>query len=190
MHIYLASRSPQRLQLLEHAGYTVTLVPPDVDEPPLVVFPSPESYVLCVACMKASSARHRVPSGVLLAADTLAVVAGQPLGKPRDRDDARRMLRALSGSAHAVLSGLCLCHLPNAVYLAAVETTTLRMRVWSDAEIDAYLDSGRWQDKAGAYAIQESTDSFIEHRDGSLSNVIGLPMERLEELLHRLGLER
>jgi septum formation protein len=183
MHLYLASRSPQRLHLLQQAGYEVSVVATDVDEPALGLFPSAESYVLCTACLKASAARRHVPEGVIVAADTLAVVAAAPLGKPGDRADAGRMLRTLSGSVHEVLTGLCLCRVPDGVYLAAVETTRLRMRHLTDAEIEAYLDSGCWKDKAGAYAIQQPTDPFIAQRDGSLSNVIGLPLERLEELI-------
>jgi septum formation protein len=188
MHLYLASRSPQRLRLLQQAGHDVTVVPSAVDEPPTELFPSPEAYVLCASCLKASAARPRVPAGVIVAADTLAVVAGNSLGKPRDRDDARRMLQLLSGSTHAVLSGLCLCTRPDDVFLAAVETTRLRMRPWSDAEIDAYLNSGKWNEKAGAYAIEVAHDPFVVHREGSLTNVVGLPTERLEELLHRAAL--
>jgi septum formation protein len=183
MHLYLASRSPQRRHLLEQAGYEVTVVTCDVKEPPLEDFPSPDAYVLCVACLKASIARPRVPAGVIVAADTLAVVDGKPLGKPRDHDDARRMLHSLSGSSHAVQTGLCLCRRPGDAYLAAVETTRLRMRAWSADELDAYLDSGKWRQKAGAYAIEVPDDPFIAQRVGSLTNVIGLPIERLQELL-------
>jgi len=186
MHLYLASRSPQRLELLLRAGYEVDIVASGVDEPPLENFPSPESYVLCAACLKASEARVHVPAGLLLAADTLAVVEGRPLGKPADRNEAEQMLRSLSGSAHQVHSGLCLCKMPESIYVAAVETTNLRMRRWTESEIAAYLDSEEWVGKAGAYAIQETAERFVQQREGSLTNVIGLPMERLEELVAHL----
>lgn len=180
--IFLASRSPQRRALLERAGYRVEPIGVQVVESAPAGGAAPEQHVHQNALLKVEAARAKVGSGLILAADTVAHVAGEILGKPRDRADARRMLELLSGSRHEVLTGICLCRIPERIYVSAVETTVLVLRCWGRAQIDAYLDSGRWHDKAGAYAIQETDDPFVERLEGSVSNVIGLPLERLERL--------
>lgn len=183
MLVHLASRSPQRLRLLTEAGYDVRVIAIDVAEPPVDSFADVESYVLATAMMKAAVASKQVPQGVLVAADTMTVVNGDVMGKPSDRDDAEGMLRRLSGSVHRVLSGLAVCRMPQRVFVGAVESTRLQMAVLSEEQLREYLDGGDWREKAGAYGIQEVEDAFIVGRDGSLSNVIGLPLERLASLL-------
>lgn len=181
--ITLASRSPQRRDLLERAGFPVWVVEPEVEEAAGDGALSPACHVHQNAWLKAQAGARRAATPLVVAADTVACVEGEILGKPRDRFDARRMLERLSGSRHEVLTGLCLWRVSDSVCLSTVETTTLSMRPWSPDERTAYLESGAWQGKSGAYAIREANDPFVEQMVGSVTNVIGLPLERLQQLL-------
>jgi septum formation protein len=123
----------------------------------------------------------------VLGADTEVAVGDTVLGKPRDREHAREMLRSLSGTTHRVLTGVCLLDARSGARLEGVARTRVTMRALADAEIGAYVDSGEGDDKAGAYAIQETGDRFVTRVDGSWSNVVGLPMELLRGLLEQAG---
>lgn len=122
---------------------------------------------------------------IVIAADTVAALADRVLGKPTDRDDAITILECLSGTTHRVLTGVCV-RTVNAE-LAAVDSTEIRFRPLERDEIVAYVDSGEAMGKAGAYAIQESGDSFVAEIRGSRSNVVGLPLIALTELINELG---
>lgn len=184
--LVLASRSPRRRALLREVGFAFRVVAPDVDETP----PPGPAAAACAAIARrkaeAAVARLRRPA-VVLAADTLVVVRGSLVGKPRGRSEARTILRRLSGTTHQVVTGVCVARAgatrPSFRTFAA--TTRVTMRRWSKAEIEAYLDSGEWRGKAGAYAIQESADRFVTRVAGSWSNVVGLPMERVVTALAR-----
>lgn len=151
----------------------------DVDERPLPG-ERPSEYVLRVALEKAR-ASSRTSDEVVLAADTAVVVDGLILGKPSSPADAARMLRLLSGRVHAVLTGVAIRH--GGRELAAVESTTATFADMSDDEIDWYVSSGEPSDKAGAYAIQGLASRFVARIDGSYSNVVGLPVERVRRML-------
>jgi septum formation protein len=180
--LILASASPRRRQLLAEAGYRFEVDPSDVEEPEPGPGTSPEGYVAWLAWKKASSVALRRGDGLILAADTVGAVAGAILNKPADRDDAERMIRLQEGRDSTVLTGLCLYHAGRAEWVGAVETSIVRFRRLEDDERGAYLDSGRWEGKSGAYGIQDR-DPFVDVVRGSVSNVVGLPMERLEALL-------
>jgi septum formation protein len=124
---------------------------------------------------------------VILAADTSVVVGGEILGKPSADADAARMLRRLSGRRHEVMTGVSLRH--GASELACVEVTTVEFSPLDDADIAWYVASGEGRDKAGAYAIQGRASRFVPRIDGSYSNVVGLPVARVRELLGNLGVE-
>jgi septum formation protein len=112
---------------------------------------------------------------------------GRLVGKPADRDQARRILSTLAGTTHQVISGVTLYQPAADRRLIEHAVTYVTMRPMSDAELEGYLDTGEWQGKAGAYAIQEHADAFVTRTEGSFTNVIGLPMELLAEMLVRFG---
>ncbi len=120
---------------------------------------------------------------LVLGADTVAVAGREILGKPVDREDARRLLRLLCGDRHRVLTGLALVTIADGAVRTDVVETAIMMRPLSDREIDAYVESGESDGKAGAYAIQETGDRFVTGIDGSYTNVVGLPLERLSVML-------
>ncbi|MBX6312470.1 MAG: Maf family protein, partial [Isosphaeraceae bacterium] len=157
-------------------------------DPSGVEEPEPEgaidlaAYVAGLAWRKARAVAQRRGRGLILAADTACGVAGQILNKPADRADAERMIRLQEGRDTEVLTGLCLYRSKSHEWVGAVEASVVRFRPLSDEERAAYLDSGRWRGKAGAYGVQDN-DPFITVVAGSWSNVVGLPMERLATLL-------
>ena len=140
-------------------------------------------YVLRVAREKARA----VQGAIVLAADTAVVLRGEVLGKPSGAEDARRMLRALSGTVHEVLTGVCVRRATDAlaIELDAVVSTEVRFAPLSPAEVDWYVATGEPLDKAGAYAIQGLAGAFVRELRGSVSNVIGLPLSETLELLRR-----
>lgn len=178
-HLILASGSASRKQLLENAGYRVTAVVSGIDEPDLAGFPDLHAGLIYLAHLKARAVQQQGKSGLILAADTVSLTDQSILGKPRDLDDARHMLHQLSGSKHAVLTGFCLLRTTDGLTWSGVEQTSIIMRQWTAAEIQAYLDSGEWEGKCGAYGLQLPEDPFITEMQGSASNVIGVPLERL-----------
>jgi len=184
--IILASNSPRRRELLAQIGLSFIVAPADVDES---VLPgeSPEAYAARVALDKARTAAQRAMQGIIIAADTIVVADGSILGKPSGTADARRMLSMLSGNVHEVITGLAV--LDAASGRSAVRTSVTRVwfRDLSDREIDAYVATGEPLDKAGAYGIQERGALFVERIEGCYSNVVGLPLSQLGEMLRDHG---
>jgi len=182
--LVLASQSPRRRELLAQLGVALEVRPADADESVLPGEP-PHEYVLRVAREKARA----VAGPVVLAADTAVVLGREVLGKPRDAEDARRMLRALSATSHEVLTAVCVRRAQPAlaVELDVVVTTRVRFARLGDAEIDWYVSTGEPLDKAGAYAIQGAGGAFVLGVEGSVSNVVGLPLAETAELLARAG---
>jgi septum formation protein len=179
----LGSSSPARRYLLERAGYRFDVRPSSIDEPTHAGYPSPRHLVQHIAWLKASAVALRIDDGILLAADTVAWLDGAVLGKPADESDARRILRMLGGRVHELWTGVCLWRRPDDVQLAWQERTLVRFKALSDAELDEYIVSREWENNAGGYAIKEDGDPYIGIVEGSLTNVIGLPMETLASLL-------
>ena len=179
----LASASSRRLELLRRIGIEPNVRPADVDETPLPD-EHPEALVARLAEAKASAVATE-PDHLVIAADTVVVVDDGVLGKPSGPDDARRMLAALSGRSHEVMTGV---HVTlGAEAAAAVETTSVRFRSLTADEIDAYVATGEPLDKAGAYAIQGGGGMFVESISGSDSNVVGLPLATVVRLARDLG---
>jgi septum formation protein len=179
--LILASASPRRAALLSERGYEFTVGAAAWDEPPpdtLGIGPARTAEVL--AWLKARSVADRHPGAHVLGADTVVVLGGRIIGKPVDEPDARRILGALSGSAHQVITGVALIHADVASCRIGHGVTDLSMNEMTAADIDHYIASGEWRGKAGAYAIQETADRFVSVRRGSWSNVVGLPMELVE----------
>jgi septum formation protein len=180
--LILASASPRRRQLLEEAGYAFEVDPSDVDEPGPDAGADPAEYAAGLAWRKARAVARRRGSGLVLAADTVCAVGGEILNKPLDRADAERMIRLQEGGDAEVITGLCLHRGDRDEWVGAAEVSVVRFRSLTDAERVAYLDSGRWEGKSGAYGVQDG-DPFVSVARGSFSNVVGLPMERLAALL-------
>ncbi|MHC2066678.1 Maf family protein [Bremerella sp. T1] len=185
--LILASQSPRRQLLLKEAGYDVTVITPSPEaETPPRLDETPRESVLRIAREKAEDVATRVESGLILAGDTLAELDGKPLGKPRDREHAREILQRLRGRDHFVWSAVCLWKKPGNEILVDADQTTVKMAALSDDQIEEYLDSGLWEGKAGAFGIQDRT-GWVEIDEGSLTNVVGLPMELLENMLRKMG---
>lgn len=142
-----------------------------------------------LALRKATEVAARVEEGLILGADTIVECDGCLLGKPKDRDEARRFLQRLSGRSHQVITGLAIVQTGDARTEVGHEVTEVRMRALTDAEIDAYVRTGEPFDKAGGYAIQGAAETFIEGIKGSFTNVVGLPLGRLRALLLRFGID-
>lgn len=188
--LILASRSSRRRQLLEEAGYEFTVVPPsDSAECGVCSGENPAQLVARLAYQKAADVAARIEEGLVLGCDTVAECDGQILGKPEDEDHARRMLKALSGRRHRVFSGVCLWKRPETEPLVRVETTILQMDRLSEEALEDYLASGGWEGKAGAFGYQDRL-GWVHIVEGSESNVVGLPMELLAEMIVGSGLDR
>ena len=184
--LILASRSPRRRELLAAAGYEFEVCPPsDTAESGECENETPSQFVIRMARQKAADVARRIERGLVVGCDTVAECGGRILGKPLDREHAREMLNVLSGREHRVLSGLCLWPAPDGKPASRVAVTTLRMDPLSRRQLDAYLAGGRWQGKAGAFGYQDGLD-WVHVVEGSESNVVGLPMELLAEMLGEL----
>jgi len=182
--LVLASASPRRRALLAGLGLSFEAIAPGVDET-VHEGETPLTYVLRVAREKAAAGARRSPGALVLAADTAVVLGGLILGKPASVDDARRMVRALSGRRHSVMTGVAL---DGSARASAVVETAVWFRELTEGEISWYAASGEPLDKAGAYAIQGAGGMLVQRIDGSASNVVGLPLAETVELLQRAGL--
>ncbi len=188
MKLILASASPRRAEVLRDAGIPFEAMPTDVDEARRPN-ESPEELVARLAEAKARFVAARAGSGpaIVVGADTEVVVDGQVLGKPASAEDARGMLRQLSGQTHRVITGLAVIRLPDGAMRKEQETTLVTFAPLSEQEIEAYVASGEPFDKAGAYAIQGRGGRYITRVEGCYFNVVGLPLARVYRILRELG---
>jgi len=197
--IYLASRSPRRRELLKQIGIKFNLLlmretigrPIDVDETP-IVGETPADYIYRVVRAKASEGYKRIiqrkfPVLPVLVADTIVLLDGSIMGKPKDTFEAEKMLKSLSGRSHQVLTAIGL-GIKDQVQIR-LSTTTVRFREITEREIRRYLESHNFLDKAGAYAIQGLAAVFIVEISGSYSGVMGLPLYETAQLLEEAGIE-
>ena len=179
--IVLASASPRRAELLRAAGIDFEVQPANVDEA-IAAGESPNEYVSRLAEAKARLVYERDVRRTVLAADTAVVVDAHILGKPLDETDASRMLRMLSGGTHEVLTAVSVFH-PGQIVDTRVEATTVEFAPLSDTDINWYVSSGEPMDKAGAYAVQGLASRFVTRIEGSYSNVVGLPVALVYQML-------
>lgn len=181
MRIVLASRSPRRIELIQQLGITAEVVPADIDESPLNN-ESPVEYVRRLAQQKALAVKERTATNLpVLAADTTVDVDGIILAQPTDTEDARRMLKMLSGRAHRVHTGVVVAN--GAEVDSVVVTSIVTFHPITDEAMDWYLSTGESVGKAGAYAVQGEAGVLVESVKGSMSNVIGLPLRETASLL-------
>lgn len=189
MRLLLASASPRRAELLRTAGFEFDVQPADVDER-VLEGEAPDTYVRRVAEAKAAGVVRLAGGRVVLAADTVVVVDWTILGKPAGHEDATRMLRLLSGRRHSVLTAVVVLAPrfgADGWRATRVEETVVEFGPLSAAEVAWYVDSGEPQDKAGAYAIQGLASRFARRIEGSYSNVVGLPIAAVHEMLSELS---
>lgn len=180
MKLILASASPRRRELLEAAGLACQVEPVDVDET-RTPGETPGVYVARVARLKAEAGVARHPTRVVIAADTAVIVGDEVLGKPSDDHDAARMLRLLSGRTHQVLTAVAVGAAGRMI--VDLETTTVWVGALSSEDLAWYVASGEPRDKAGGYAIQGLASRFIPRIEGSYTNVVGLPVHKVYEIL-------
>jgi len=184
--IILASASPRRTELMALAGIKFDVVPADIDEK---VLPGekPSEHVLRLSREKADAVAGSTNGRFFIGADTVVVLDDQIMGKPADDSEAFRMLSALSGRKHEVITGFSVFDRISGIHLARSVHTEVMFKELSEREIRAYIATGCPMDKAGAYAMQGGAVHFIRSICGSYTNVIGLPMTELYETLDQLG---
>ncbi len=207
--IILASSSPRRRQLLAEAGYKFKVVVPDVDESEFPADMKPCRYAEQLALAKAKSVAAKFPDSLVIGADTVVDFDGEIIGKAADAKEAEQIIRKIFSRPHKVITAVAIVRLRDGVEIVQSDTTTVYPKRMTDEQIAGHIKRGSWRDKAGAYAIsasplrggrdsalgetsphgelaeggKESGDEFVERIEGSLTNVMGLPMELLERLL-------
>jgi septum formation protein len=188
--LILASASPRRREILGQLGVVFSVVPSGIDEQ-LLPAETPEEHVQRLAKEKAHEVQQRMSADPaqpsILAADTIVLIDGEVLGKPRDDDDAQRMLLLLSGKTHRVLTALAACEVGGPWEYARLVTTDVKFRVLDPRMARAYVNSGEGRDKAGSYAIQGLGAGLVREISGSYTNVVGMPAAETLDLLHRAG---
>lgn len=184
--LILASASPQRARLLEQLGLDFTAIPADIDETPRPG-ETPEALAERLARTKAEALSAAYPGARILGSDTVVAFGDEAFGKPRDLADAKRMLSALGGTTHRVITGVAL--FAQGVTETAAVVSAVSLDVLSEAAIEAYWATGEPQGAAGAYAIQGHAGQFVSHLSGSFSAVMGLPVYETAALLRASGLD-
>ncbi len=182
LEFILASASPRRRELLAEAGFSFIVDPSNIIEREPKKGEDPSIYAYNLAWLKARTVAERHPDRLVLAADTICVLGNDILNKPKDRADAERMVRMQEGRDVEVRTAFVVFRHDKFDWAAAVERSTVHFKRLSKVERQAYLDSGQWEGKAGAYGVQDG-DKVVRVIDGSVSNVVGLPIERLGALL-------
>jgi len=186
--LVLASASPRRRQLLGLGNWACTVVVSDVDESQRAA-ESPKDYVLRLAREKALAVAEQTdPDGIVIAADTAVIDDAEILGKPKDKEDAERMLRQLRGRTHQVYTGLAVLRVRDGKMFTELCVTDVPMRAYSDDEISGYVQTGDPMDKAGAYAIQHPQFQPVESMHGCYASVMGLPMCHVLRALHKFDI--
>lgn len=184
MQLILGSASPRRKELLEGAGFSFRVLSSDCDET-VADDLTPDLLVQELALLKARDVASKISDrdALIIGADTLVALGNEIMGKPKDREDAIRMLRLLSGSCHQVYTGVCVIRRSDGFTVAQCERTDIHFRDLSDDEIISYVDTGEPFDKAGSYAVQGEGRGFVSTIDGDYNNVVGLPVDRLSQIL-------
>ena len=186
LDLVLASASPRRAELLDQIGVVPNLiVPPKIDET-VITGESPRQLVSRLSVNKAIWVSEKHSGSIILAADTIVACGRRILSKAENLEQARNFLNLLSGRRHNVISGLAIIS-PNGSLHKRIVETRVNFKRLSPTELDLYLKSGEWEDKAGAYAIQGSAAKFVKSINGSYSNVVGLPLFETAQLLEGLG---
>ena len=181
--VILASQSPRRIELLKTVIKNFRIVPSKIDEVCDIDL-SPEENAVLLGREKATWVAKHHPHNLVIGADTMVVLKNKIIGKPTDAENARQILKQLSGQEHKVITGVAVVHLK---IFSAVSISHVRIKALTQNEINSYVKSGEPMDKAGAYAIQGEGSFLVESYSGSYSNIIGLPMDLLKDLLQKLN---
>jgi septum formation protein len=184
----LASISPRRREILGGLGISFCVDSSGIEEPPRTAHESPSRYAIRLARLKAKAVASRHSSGLVLAADTIVVLGNRIFAKPEDCSEARTMLRSLSGRWHEVVSGICLLDCRAQRTYSAFSRSRVHFRRLSAAEIEWYLNTGDYRDKAGAYGIQGFASLFIDRIEGCYFNIVGFPVAAFEKLCRKAGI--
>ncbi len=184
--IILASASPRRVELLASTGITFEVTPSAIPET-AIPGETPDEHVLRLSREKALDVAGKTGGRFFIGADTIVLCDGEIMGKPEDSADAERMLRKLSGTAHEVITGFTVYDVENDFHLSKAVSTRVFFKELRGEEIQAYIDTGCPFDKAGAYAIQGGAAYMIPKIEGSYTNVVGLPLSEVVEMLRQMG---
>jgi len=178
--VILASASPRRAELLKKIIEDFEVIPSKIDESKITAN-TPEEFARSAALAKAKEVAKTNPNAVIIGADTIVVLGGKILGKPKDKKDAFEMLQSLSGKTHQVITGIAI--VDGEKVTTGAETTQVTMKKVATETIQNYVESNRPLDKAGSYGIQEIEGDFVEKVYGDYDNVVGLPTQKLKDLL-------
>ena len=181
--VILASQSPRRIELLKTVIKNFRIVPSKIDEVCDIDL-SPEENAVLLGREKATWVAKHHPHNLVIGADTMVVLKNKIIGKPTDAENARQILRQLSGQEHKVITGVAVVY---SKIFSAASISHVRIKTLTPNEINSYVESGEPMDKAGAYAIQGEGSFLVESYSGSYSNIIGLPMDLLKDLLQKLN---
>ena len=184
----LASASPRRSEILMRLGMEFRVDPSVIPEPGRRPHETPSKYAIRVACFKAAETAGRHSSGIVVGVDTIVVLDNAILGKPESLADARSMLQSLSGRWHEVLSGICLIDCSDGRKHSSFGRSRVHFRRLSPDEIQWYLGTGEYRDKAGAYGVQGYASLLIDHIEGCYFNIVGFPLAAFERLCRRSGI--
>jgi septum formation protein len=184
----LASASPRRHELLTALGFKIITDPSTIPEPERKRGESAIAYVVRAARVKAHEVASRHANDLIIGADTIVLTNDRILGKPASVDEAERMLKSLSGRWHEVFTGICLIDKMHGRSASACSHSRVHMRRLAQSDIDWYLSTGEYRDKAGAYAVQGYASLFIDRIEGCYFNVVGFPIFTFSQLCRRLGM--
>jgi len=188
MNIILASKSPRRAELLKKEGVEFIQISPEISESEQTENSDVRMLAIENALRKAESVSTQYPDSIVVGADTIVISSeGELFGKPDTEEDALRILSALSGTTHSVVTGVALIAASQKIRKTFMEETRVTMKQMSGEDIRMYVAQNRPFDKAGSYAIQECGDAFVEKIDGDYSNVVGLPVERTVAMIQQIG---
>ncbi len=189
--IVLASASPRRKDILKQAGYKLIIEKSNIDESQ---FPTdkiePCKYAEQLALAKAKDVAANYPGQIVLGADTIVDYDGEIIGKPADEKEAEEIVCKLFSKPHKVITGVAIVRINDNTEIVTNDVTIVYPKKMSPEQIEEHIISGTWKDKAGAYAIQETGDRFVERIEGSMTNVMGLPLELITSLLDKLFIEK
>ncbi|OQW49908.1 MAG: hypothetical protein A4S09_11720 [Proteobacteria bacterium SG_bin7] len=191
MEFILASKSPRRSELLKAAGYKFKVLTLEISES-FNENLNLDEQIIDVARTKGEVVANTLKSPeskeyLILSADTVVILDGQIFGKPQNFLQAKQILLSLRNKTHSVKTGICFIHLPSFQIYTSLDTSRVSFKNFSDLELQEYLQTNEWTDKAGAYGIQGAAEKLVEHREGSLSNVIGLPLELVQSIMVKHG---
>jgi len=189
MKIVLASASPRRKRLLTEISLKFDVVPSNAEESTDLSKMPIEELVQKNALMKARAVTDKFPNALVIGCDTDIFFKGKLVGKPKNEEDAKRILREFSNEWHSIVSGIAIINTETGKEITDFEKTSVKVKKLNEEEIEEYVETGEPLDKAGAYGIQEKGQFLIEKFDGSYSNIVGLPLDKLVERLKEFGVE-